>query len=102
MNIKKGDIVSIISGNDKGKQGRVLEVLVEEGRLLVEGLNMKKKHVRGKRQGQKGEVVKMPAPIPVSRAMIVCGSCGKATRLGLRTEGGAKIRVCRKCGKAVS
>lgn len=100
MKIKKGDIVSIITGNDKGKQGKVLEVFVEEERILIEGLNMKKKHVRGKRPGQKGELVKMPAPIPVSRVMMVCGSCGKATRLGFKTEGEVKIRVCRKCGKA--
>ncbi len=91
----------IITGNDKGKQGKVLEVFIGKGRLLIEGLNMKKKHIRGKRQGQKGELVKMASPLPASRVMLVCGSCSKPTRAGFKIEGGIKTRICRKCGNVV-
>lgn len=97
MKLKKGDIVKIISGNDKGKEGKILEVFPHEGRIMVDGVNMKKKHSKARRQGQKGERIEKPAPFFASRVMIVCGSCGKATRIGLRSEGGEKVRECKKC-----
>lgn len=97
MNLKKGDKVKIISGNDRGKEGKILAVFPEDGRIMVDGVNIKKKHARPRRQGQKGERIEKPAPFNASRAMIVCGSCGRATRVGWREEGGKKIRVCKKC-----
>ncbi|MBI2640768.1 MAG: 50S ribosomal protein L24 [Candidatus Sungbacteria bacterium] len=99
MKIRKGDQVKIISGNDKGKQGKVLAVFSSKGKIVVEGLNIRKKHVRPKQQGKKGELVKIPAPLPVSRAMLVCPKCGKPTRVGSKiNDPGRKARVCKKCG----
>lgn len=102
MRVKRGDLVKIISGNDKGKTGKVMKVYPKEKRIVVEGVNMKKKHVRARSQEKKGEMVLMPAPFPASRAMVVCPKCGKATRVGRRiNERGVKIRVCRKCGAEI-
>lgn len=101
MNIKKGDNVKIISGNDRGKTGKVIGVFPKEERITVEGMNMKKKHVRPRSQGRKGELVKMPLPFPVSRAMLICGACGRPTRTRLMPGEIIKQRVCRKCGGAV-
>lgn len=100
MKLRKGDIVKIISGNDKRKQGKVLSVLPKERKIVVEGVNIKKKHVRPKREGQKGELVRMPAIFPASRAALVCPSCGKPTKTIYKTnEADIKIRICKKCGK---
>ena len=97
--VHKGDIVKIISGNDKGKQGKVLSVFSKERKIVVEGLNIKKKHVRPKRQNQKGELVRVPAPFPVSRSMLLCARCAVPVRVGYKfTDSGKKIRVCKKCG----
>lgn len=101
MKIRKGDHVKIISGNDRGKTGSVRAVFPVSRRIVVEGVNVKKKHVRPRRQGQKGELVRVPLPFPVSRAMLVCSGCGKAMRPVIRVEGDIKQRVCRACGKAV-
>jgi len=98
MKIRKGDTIKIISGNDKGKTGKVLVVFPKDERIAVEGINLKKKHVRPRRQGQKGEVVLVPAPFAVSRAMIVCPKCTKAVRVAHRLNETAKVRVCKKCG----
>lgn len=99
MNIHKGDLVKVIAGNDKGKQGKVLSVFSKEGRIVVEGLNIKKKHVRPKRQGQKGELVRMPAPFAMSKSMLLCAHCSRPVRSGYKMdENGKKIRVCKKCG----
>lgn len=99
MKFKKGDSIKMIAGNDRGKQGTILSVLPHEGTIIVEGVNMKKKHVRPRQQGKKGELVRIPAPFPSSRAMIVCARCGKPARIGIKkNESGQKARVCRKCG----
>ena len=101
VRIRKGDIVKIISGNDKGKQGKVLAVFTEERKIVVEGVNIKKKHVRPKQQGKKGELVRIPAPFQASRAMPVCIKCGKAARIGYRVRDGQKVRTCKKCGHEI-
>lgn len=101
MKLKKGDQIKIISGNDKGKKGKVIAVFPVGGKIMVEGLNMKKKHVRPKQQGKKGELVRLPAPFPASRATLVCPKCGKATRAGYSVGPAGKTRVCKKCGGEV-
>lgn len=98
MKFKKGDQVKIISGNDRGRTGKVIAAMPHAGTMVVEGINKKKKHVRPKKQGQRGEMIEFPAPFPAPRAMLVCGQCGKPTRAVSRREEGKKIRVCRKCG----
>ncbi|MBI4919903.1 50S ribosomal protein L24 [Candidatus Azambacteria bacterium] len=99
MNIKKGDNVIVASGKDKGKQGKVVKVLIGENKIIVENVNLKKKHQRAKTGGKKGEKIEVPRPISASAAMIVCKNCGKPARVGRRVSpDGKKIRICKKCG----
>ena len=97
MKIKRNDTVKIISGKDRGKTGKVTHVLRRGNKIVVEGVNIRKKHTRPKRQGQKGQIVQMPMPIDVSNVMVICPSCNKPVRIGFRYEGEKKIRICKKC-----
>jgi len=101
MKVKKGDNVLIIAGKDKGRTAKVIKALPKELKVLVEGINLKKKHVRPKREGEKGQVVDLPAALDISNVKIVCPKCGKATRIGYKTEGENKNRVCKKCKQAI-
>src|SRR3989344_530855 len=84
MKIKKGDNVLITSGKDRGRTAKILKSLVKERMVLVEGVNLKKKHVKPKKEGEKGQVVSKPVPMDVSNVKFVCPKCGKATRLGYK------------------
>ncbi len=101
MNIKKGDKVKMLSGKDKGKTGKVLQVLTEERRASVEGLNLLVKHLRPRREGEKGQKVEFPALVDVSNLMLICPKCQKETRVSyklVKTEdGNKKYRQCKKC-----
>ncbi|MCK6462776.1 MAG: 50S ribosomal protein L24 [Candidatus Pacebacteria bacterium] len=98
MIIKKGDTVKILSGKDRGKTGKVSSALPKYGKILVEGVNIRKKHLRPRKQGQKGQVAQIAFPISASAAMIVCKACGKPARAGQKMIGAKKVRVCKKCG----
>ena len=98
MKIHKGDRIQVISGNDKGRQGTVLASFPRVGKIVVEGLFIRKKHVRPRRQDQKGELVKVPGAFPASRVMLVCPKCSKPVRVGLDISAGRKTRICKKCG----
>ncbi len=95
--IKKGDNVKIISGKDRSKTGKITHVFPEENRIVVEGVNIHKKHSRPKKQGQKGQIIQMPMPIHVSNAIIVCPACGKTTPISVKKTEKEKIRACKKC-----
>ena len=97
MHIKKGDQVKIMSGKDRGKTGKVLHALPEAGRVIVDALNVFKKRSRPKKQGQKGETVLVPRPLPASRVMLICVNCKMPTRVGFRMDGPRKVRYCKKC-----
>lgn len=97
MKIKKNDIVKIITGKDKGKEGKVIAVNYKKNKATIDGLNLYKKHVRPKRRGEKGQIISTPRPVVASNLMLVCGSCRKATRISYKMEGGNKQRVCKKC-----
>jgi large subunit ribosomal protein L24 len=98
LNIQRNDQVEVISGADRGKRGRVLRVFPDESRILVEHVRVVKKNVRPNPQKNiKGGVAEQEAPVHVSNVLLVCPSCGP-TRVGHKSEGGAKVRVCRKCG----
>lgn len=97
MKIKKGDTIKIISGKDKGKTGKVLKVLIKKNKVLIDGLNLYKKHVRPKREGEKGQTVSVPRPMNVSNAMLVCSSCAQTTRVGYGFNNKTKKRICKKC-----
>lgn len=100
MNFKKGDQVQIMSGKDRGKRGKILAVNIGNGRILVEGVNIFKKHQRPKRQGEKGEIVSVGRYLNASNAALVCGSCDKPSRVGYRRENEVKVRYCKKCQAA--
>ena len=97
MKIKKGDNVLIISGKDRGRTAKILKSFPKEGQVLVEGINLRQKHLKPKKQGEKGQVVKVPAPLDVSDVKFICPKCGKAVRIGYKIEGGKKYRICKKC-----
>ena len=97
MKIKKGDQVKIVSGKDKGKTGKVIRVFPEDNKVLVEGLNLFKKHVKSHQQDKKGEIILIPKPITVSKIMMMCSSCNKPTRIGYSVSAGNKTRICKKC-----
>ncbi len=101
MKIKKGDTVLIISGKDRGRTGKVFKAFPKRRGILVEGINLKKKHVRPKREGEKGQVIQMPAVLDISNVKIVCPKCGKATRIGYIVENKQKHRICKKCKQAI-
>jgi len=97
MKVKKGDNVLITAGKDKGKTGKITRAFPKESRVLVEGVNLKKKHVRPKREGEKGQVVEVPAAVDVSDVKLICPKCGKATRVGYKLSKEKKNRICKKC-----
>jgi large subunit ribosomal protein L24 len=101
MKLKKGDTVLIISGKDRGRKGKVLKAFPKEQKVLVESINLKKKHVRPKREGEKGQIVQIPAPIHVSNVKLICSKCGKATRIGYKIAESKKYRMCKKCGAEI-
>ena len=101
MKIKKGDQVKIISGKDRGKSGKVLVAYPEEGKITVEGMNLLTRHRRSRKQGQKGEKVRVSMPFDVSNVLLVCGSCKKPTRVGFQITDSGKARICKKCASPV-
>jgi large subunit ribosomal protein L24 len=101
MKIKKGDTIIVLSGKDRGRQGKVLRTIPKEERAVVEGVNMRKRRTRAKRAGEKGSVVEFPAPMHVSNMSLYCGACKRGVRVGTDTRGGKKVRVCVRCDKAL-
>ena len=99
MKIKKGDQVQVIAGKDLGKIGEVTRVLVDRERVIVDGVNVAKRHQRATQATMQGGIIDKDMPVHVSNVAIVCTSCGKHTRIGYRMDGDTKVRVCRKCGK---
>ncbi len=101
MKLHKGDKIQVITGKNRGKTGKLLSSLTERNLVIVEGINLYKKHKKGKKQGEKGETVLVPRPINASNVMLLCASCGRPTRVGFRVEGDKKNRFCKKCGASV-
>ncbi len=98
MHIKRGDIVKVISGKDKGKEGKVITAIPETGRVIVEGVAMVKKHQKAKMQGQESGIIHVESAIDASNVLRVCSKCGKAARTGVKVlEDGSKVRYCKKC-----
>ena len=98
MNVKTGDKVVVLSGKDKGKQGKVLEVMPKERKVVLEKINMVSRHTKPRRQGEQGGIVKAEGAIYASKVMPVCPKCGKAVRVGHVEKDGKMVRVCKKCG----
>lgn len=102
MNIRKDDVVVVLSGKDKGKEGKVVSADPKAGKVIVEGVNVASKHQKPRKQGEEGGIIKMETPIYASKVMRVCPKCNKPTRAAhkLLADGG-KVRVCKKCGAEI-
>ncbi|PIZ57002.1 50S ribosomal protein L24 [bacterium (Candidatus Torokbacteria) CG_4_10_14_0_2_um_filter_35_8] len=103
MKIRKNDTVLVISGKDRGKKGKVTQTLPEKKKIVVEGMNKRIKHVRPRREGEKGQRVEIFAPFGVSNVKLVCGKCGKATRVGYKIlKNKKKVRICKECREVIN
>ena len=101
MNVKKGDTVVVLSGKDKGKQGKVQRTIPSEAKVVVEGINMVTCHVKARRQGEESTIVQREAALYASKVQVVCPKCDKGTRVAYEIKDGKKVRVCKHCGAAL-
>ena len=101
MNIIKNDKVVVLSGKDKGKEGKVLEAMPAAAKVIVEGVNVATCHVKPRKQGEEGGIIRKEIPMYVSKVMLVCPKCGKATRVGHKNVDGKNVRACKKCGATI-
>ena len=101
MNIKRDDKVVVLSGKDKGKQGKVISADPKAMKVIVEGVNVATKHKKPQKQGEEGGIIKVETPIYVAKVQLVCPKCGKGTRVAHKIENGKKSRVCKKCGAEI-
>ena len=100
MHVKRGDLVKVIAGKDKGKEGKVITAIPSKNKVIVEGVAMVKKHQKARVQGQESGIIHMEAAIDASNVLRVCPSCGKAARTGIKImEDGSKVRYCKKCNE---
>jgi len=98
MKIRKGDRVQVLTGKDRGKTGVVSRSIPDRGKVIVDGVNIAKKHQKPTSATTQGGIIDKEMPIPVANVAVICNSCGKPTRIGYRIEGdGSKVRICRKC-----
>ena len=101
MKIKKGDTVRILYGKDSGKQGTVVATNPKSKKIVVDGINVYKKHVKGDGRTKTSEILTVVKPLDVSKVILICSSCGKPTRVGIKREGDKVERVCKKCNKVI-
>ena len=101
MKLRKGDTVKILSGNDKGKTGEILEIIPKTEKIIVKGINIRKKSVKPRKQGEQGGIIPSEAAIHSSKVALVCPKCGKTARIGYLVENGEKTRVCKKCNAKI-
>lgn len=101
MKIKKGDTVKILYGKDNGKTGSVVAVDLKEQKVVVSGVNIYKRHLKGDGRTKTSEILTIEKPLSISKVMLVCPNCGKTTRIGLKREDGKVVRICKKCGKVI-
>ena len=102
VHVKTGDTVVILSGKDRGSKGKVLAVSPKEGKVIIEGLNMVTKHVKPRRMGEQGGIVKAEGALYACKVQVVCPHCNKPTRVGHKLyEDGTKGRICKKCGESL-
>ncbi len=97
MNIKKGDLVEVITGVEKGRQGKVLRVIRKKNKVVIDGLNFKKKHTRTRSAQQPGGIIDIPAPIHISNVRLICPKCARPTKIKMRKIEGKRRRVCKLC-----
>ena len=99
MNIKRDDMVKVLSGKDKGKKGKVLQVFPAQELVVVEGVNAMYKHMKSGRAGEAGQKIEFNGPVNASNVQRICPKCGKPSRSGYKVVDDKKVRVCKKCGE---
>ena len=102
MKIKKGDTVKVLYGKEKGKRGPVVAIDVKKQKVIVEGLNLYKRHLKGDGKTRTSEIVTIEKPFPISKVMLVCPLCNKPTRVTIKKDGKEIVRTCKKCGKDIT
>jgi large subunit ribosomal protein L24 len=103
LKIRKGDRVRVLTGKDRGKEGEVMRAIPRTGKVIVEGVNVAKKHQRPTQASQQGGIIDKDMPVPVSNVALVCPSCHRPTRVGYKVDAsGGKARVCKKCGGEIA
>lgn len=101
LHVKKGDTVVVLSGKDKGKQGKIIQALPKKGQVVVEEINKVKRHTKPSIKAPQGGIISKEMPLDVCKVMVVCPACSKPTRIGHKTVDGKNVRVCKKCGEVV-
>ena len=101
MKIKKGDTVQVLSGNDKGKTGEVLEIIPKQDKVIVKGVNIRKKHIKPKKQGEEGGIISVECGVHMSKVNVLCSKCNKPARIGYKIENNKKTRICKRCGTVI-
>lgn len=101
MKLRKGDEAKVTAGKDKGKTGKIERVLQEEGKVFITGINMYKRHYKPRKQNEKGGIIDIIKPLPVSNVSFLCPKCKSMARIGYRVIGGKKVRICIKCEQEV-
>lgn len=101
LHVKKGDTVVVLSGKDKGKQGKIVEALPKKAKVVVEGVNLVKRHTKPSQANPQGGIITKEAPLNACKVMLVCPACKKATRVKMTANAGALVRTCKKCGEVI-
>ncbi|WP_231036137.1 50S ribosomal protein L24 [Pectinatus sottacetonis] len=99
LKVKKGDTIVVLSGKDKGKQGKVLKAMPKKDKVIVEGINKVKRHTKPNQNVPKGGIIPKEAPMHAAKVMVVCPACSKPTRVAKKEVNGKMVRVCKKCGE---
>ena len=101
LHVKKGDTVVVLSGKDKGKQGKIVEALPKKAKVVIEGINQVKRHTKPSQANPQGGIITKEAPVSSCKVMLVCPACKKATRIAKKEVAGQNVRVCKKCGEVI-
>ena len=101
IKLRVDDTVIVNSGNEKGKKGKILKVLKADNKVIVQGVNVRTKHVKPRKQGQESGILKVESPVNISKVNYFCSKCEKGVKLGVKVVDGKKIRVCRKCNTEI-
>jgi len=101
MKLKTNDNIIVTAGKDKGKHGKVIQIFADSRKVVVEGVNILKKHIRARKDGQKGQIIELPAPLAESNVSIFCERCQKPVKIGHRVEADKKVRFCKKCKEVI-
>ncbi|SEJ36929.1 large subunit ribosomal protein L24 [Propionispira arboris] len=101
LHVKKGDTVLVLSGKDKGKQGKVVQALPKKDKVVIEGVNKIKRHTKPSQSAPQGGIISKEAPMAAAKVMVVCPACSKATRIAKKEVNGKMLRACKKCGEII-